>query len=167
MQIENGLFDLHYLCRVGIPPKSPNYFDLEDEADQSRLENVAFALGSLSGLVVIDKVQRRPDLFPMLRVLTDRPNNQTQFLILGSASPDLLRQSSETLAGRIATIELTGFSLSETGSASLRPLWLRGGFPRSYLADSEEESLFWGRTLAAILWSETSVYLAWKLRRRR
>ena len=136
------------LARELVPPESPNYFDLEDEADQARLENAAFALGSLSGLVVIDEVQRRPDLFPMLRVLIDRPNNQTQFLILGSASPDLLRQSSETLAGRIATIELTGFSLGETGSTSLRTLWLRGGFPRSYLADSEEESLFWRKNFS-------------------
>ena len=95
------------LAREFVAPESPNYFDLEDEADLARLENAAFALGSLSGLVVIDEVQRRPDLFPTLRVLIDRLDNKTQFLILGSASPDLLRQSSETLAGRIATIELT------------------------------------------------------------
>ena len=95
------------LAREFVAPESPNYFDLEDEADLARLENAAFAFGSLSGLVVIDEVQRRPDLFPTLRVLIDRPDNKTQFLILGSASPDLLRQSSETLAGRIATIELT------------------------------------------------------------
>ena len=88
MQIENGLFDLHYLCRVRVPPESPNYFDLEDEADQSRLENVAFALGSLSGLVVIDKVQRRPDLIPTLRVLLYKPTNKTPFLLLGNSSPD-------------------------------------------------------------------------------
>lgn len=136
------------LAREFVAPDSPNYFDLEDEADLARLENAAFALGSLSGLVVIDEVQRRPDLFPTLRVLIDRPDNKTQFLILGSASPDLLRQSSETLAGRIATIELAGFSLSETGVASLRPLWLRGGFPRSFLAASEEESLFWRKNFS-------------------
>ena len=136
------------LAREFLAPDSPNYFDLEDEADIARLENAAFALGSLSGLVVIDEVQRRPDLFPTLRVLIDRPNSTTQFLILGSASPDLLRQSSETLAGRIATIELSGFSLSETGEALLRSLWLRGGFPRSFLASSEEESLFWRKNFS-------------------
>ncbi|MGJ8637797.1 MAG: ATP-binding protein [Opitutaceae bacterium] len=136
------------LAREFVTPDSPNYFDLEDQADLARLENAAFALGSLSGLVVIDEVQRRPDLFPTLRVLIDRPDNKTQFLILGSASPDLLRQSSETLAGRIATIELTGFSLSEVGAASMRPLWLRGGFPRSFLAKSEEESMFWRKNFS-------------------
>ncbi|CAA6680026.1 MULTISPECIES: ATP-binding protein [unclassified Lentimonas] len=136
------------LAREFVDFDSPNYFDLEDEADVARLENAAFALGSLSGLVVIDEVQRRPDLFPTLRVLIDRPNNQTQFLILGSASPDLLRQSSETLAGRIATIELAGFSLSETGTASLRSLWIRGGFPRSFLAASEAESVFWRKNFS-------------------
>jgi predicted AAA+ superfamily ATPase len=136
------------LAREFVDFDSPNYFDLEDEADVARLENAAFALGSLSGLVVIDEVQRRPDLFPTLRVLIDRPNNQTQFLILGSASPELLRQSSETLAGRIATIELAGFSLGETGAASLRSLWLRGGFPRSFLAASEEASVFWRKNFS-------------------
>lgn len=131
------------LARQLVAFDSPNYFDLEDEADLARLENASFALGSLSGLVVIDEVQRRPDLFPTLRVLIDRPDNRAQFLILGSASPDLLRQSSETLAGRIATIELSGFSLAEVGSPAMRPLWLRGGFPRSFLAESEEGSFFW------------------------
>jgi len=131
------------LARQLVPFDSPNYFDLEDEADLARLENASFALGSLNGLVVIDEVQRRPDLFPTLRVLIDRPDNRAQFLILGSASPDLLRQSSETLAGRIATIELSGFSLAEVGAPAMRSLWLRGGFPRSYLAESEEGSYFW------------------------
>jgi predicted AAA+ superfamily ATPase len=136
------------LAREFVAPESPNYFDLEDEADLARLENAAFALGSLSGLVVIDEVQRRPDLFPTLRVLIDRLDNKTQFLILGSASPDLLRQSSETLAGRIATIELTGFSLGETGATSMRRLWLRGGFPRSFLAATEAGSLFWRKNFS-------------------
>ena len=136
------------LAREFVAHDSPNYFDLEDEADLARLENAAFALGSLSGLVVIDEVQRFPDPFPTLRVLIDRPENKTQFLILGSASPDLLRQSSETLAGRIATIELGGFSLRETGAATMRRLWLRGGFPRSFLAQSEEESLFWRKNFS-------------------
>lgn len=136
------------LARQLLEMSSPNYFDLEDEADLARLENASFALGSLTGLVVIDEVQRRPDLFPVLRVLLDRPDNAAQFLILGSASPDLLRQSSETLAGRIATIELSGFSLAEVGKDSMRALWLRGGFPRSFLAASEEESFFWRKNFS-------------------
>lgn len=136
------------LARQLLEMSSPNYFDLEDEADLARLENASFALGSLTGLVVIDEVQRRPDLFPVLRVLLDRPDNAAQFLILGSASPDLLRQSSETLAGRIATIELSGFSLAEVGKDALRALWIRGGFPRSFLAASEEESFFWRKNFS-------------------
>lgn len=131
------------LARELLDSGSPNYFDLEDEADLNRLEQASFALGSLKGLVVIDEVQRRPDLFPILRVLIDRPDNTAQFLILGSASPDLLRQSSETLAGRIATIELSGFSLADVGKNAVRSHWLRGGFPRSFLATSEESSYFW------------------------
>lgn len=136
------------LARQLVPLNSPNYFDLEDDADLARLENASFALGSLTGLVVIDEVQRRPDLFPTLRVLIDRPDNEAQFLILGSASPELLRQSSETLAGRIATIELAGFSLAEVGETEMRKLWLRGGFPRSFLATSEESSMFWRKHFA-------------------
>lgn len=136
------------LARQLVEISSPNYFDLEDEADLARLENASFALGSLTGLVVIDEVQRRPDLFPTLRVLIDRPDNAAQFLILGSASPDLLRQSSETLAGRIATIELSGFSLAEVGEGAMRSLWLRGGFPRSFLASSEEGSFFWRKNFS-------------------
>ena len=131
------------LARELLGSDSPNYFDLEDEADLNRLENASFALGHLKGLVVIDEIQRRPDLFPILRVLIDRPDNAAQFLILGSASPDLLRQSSETLAGRIATIELSGFSLIDVGTDAIRTLWLRGGFPRSFLATSEASSYFW------------------------
>jgi predicted AAA+ superfamily ATPase len=136
------------LARQLLEISSPNYFDLEDEADLARLENASFALGSLTGLVVIDEVQRRPDLFPTLRVLIDRPDNAAQFLILGSASPDLLRQSSETLAGRIATVELSGFSLAEVGKGAMRTLWHRGGFPRSFLAASEEGSYFWRKNFS-------------------
>lgn len=136
------------MARELVEMGSPNYFDLEDEADLARLENASFALGSLTGLVVIDEVQRRPDLFPTLRVLIDRPENKAQFLILGSASPDLLRQSSETLAGRVATIELSGFSLAEVGEEAMRSLWLRGGFPRSFLANSEEASYFWRKNFS-------------------
>ena len=120
-------------------------FDLEDAADLARLAEPALALDSLEGLVVFDEVQRRPDLFAALRVLVDRPRHGARFLVLGSASPELLRQSSETLAGRIAYHEVGGFALDEVGLVGADALWLRGGFPRSYLAESEEASLEWRR----------------------
>ncbi len=116
-------------------------FDLEDPTDLAVMQNPKTALEGLEGLVVIDEIQRLPDLFPVLRVLVDRKKKDRQFLILGSASRDLIRQSSETLAGRIAYIELTPFSLSEVDT--LKTLWLRGGFPNSYLAPSDEGSAFW------------------------
>jgi len=100
-------------------------------------------LTSLRGLVIIDEVQAMPELFPLLRVLVDRPDNRTRFLILGSASPDLIKNVSETLAGRIEFVELSGFDLYETGPSRTNLLWLRGGFPRSYLASSDEDSLAW------------------------
>lgn len=120
-------------------------FDLEDPDDLSRLEEPKLALGHLDGLVVIDEVQRRPELFPVLRVLIDRPESTARFLILGSASPDLLRQSSETLAGRIVHHQLGGLALDEVGAEKAETLWLRGGFPRSYLAPSIEVSADWRR----------------------
>ena len=120
-------------------------FDLEDPDDLARLDEPKLALGGLQGLVIIDEVQRRADLFPVLRVLVDRPRSKTRFLILGSASPGLLRQSSETLAGRILYHELDGFALDEAGTSSLETLWLRGGFPRSFLADSDQASGAWRR----------------------
>ncbi len=98
-------------------------------------------LSPLQGLVVLDEAQRKPELFPLLRVLVDRPGNGTRFLLLGSASPDLIRQSGESLAGRIAYHNLPGLSLSETGGREQDRLWLRGGFPRSYLATDEEASM--------------------------
>jgi len=101
------------------------------------------ALESLRGLIVIDEVQRHPDLFPILRVLLDRKPIRARFLILGSASPELLRQSSETLAGRIAIVEMGGFTLEELGSREVNRLWLRGGFPRSFLARTEAASAAW------------------------
>jgi len=122
---------------------SPNYFDLEDPLDLARLSNPKLALESLSGLVVIDEIQRSPELFPVLRVLVDRPNNTARFLILGSASRDLIQQSSETLAGRISYLEVTPFTLREVGVSSLSALWIRGGFPRSFLAASDLESSRW------------------------
>ena len=118
-------------------------FDLERAADLARLEDPELALGSSRGIVVLDEIQRRPDLFPALRVLSDRPRTPARFLVLGSASPELLRQSSESLAGRIAYHELPGFSLDEVGSRNAERLWLRGGFPRSYLARSNADSLAW------------------------
>jgi len=126
--------------------KGPSsYFDLENPEDLARLEDPMLALKGLKGLVVIDEIQRRPNLFPVLRVLVDRPNAPSCFLVLGSASPDLLRQGSETLAGRIFYHELGGFSLDEVGAENHIRLWLRGGFPRSYLARSHAESDEWRR----------------------
>lgn len=100
-------------------------------------------LGSLSGLVVLDEIQKMPELFQALRVLVDRPENQARFLILGSASPEIIKSASETLAGRLELIELQGFDLSETGPDTWESLWVRGGFPRSFLANTDEDSLAW------------------------
>ena len=131
------------LARELLPEDSPNYFDLEDPVSLSLLEEPRTALERLEGLVVVDEVQRRPDLFPVLRVLADRRRNPAQFLILGSASGELLRQSAETLAGRTERIEIGGFTLSELGADAVDALWQRGGFPRAYLADSERDSMAW------------------------
>ena len=120
-----------------------NFFDLEDPTDEARLADPKLALDPLEGLVVIDEVQRRERLFELLRVLVDRPGNTTRFLVLGSAGPDLLRQSSETLAGRIAYHELTPFRIDETGVDALDRLWLRGGFPSSFLAPHDAGSVRW------------------------
>jgi predicted AAA+ superfamily ATPase len=125
--------------------KNVTLFDLENPEDLTRLSDPMLALKDLKGLVVIDEVQRYPDLFQILRVLIDRPKVNTRFLILGSASPEMLRQSSESLAGRIIFHELKGFSLAEVGINDFKRLWLRGGFPRSYLARSNNESTEWRR----------------------
>lgn len=117
-------------------------FDLENPRDLARLEDPLGALESLTGLVVLDEIQLRPELFPVLRVLADRERD-VRFLVLGSASPELLRQSSETLAGRIAFHMLDGFSLEDVLPAELDTLWLRGGFPRSFLAESDRDSRDW------------------------
>jgi len=119
------------------------YFDLESPVDIARLAEPMTALEDLRGLVVIDEVQRRPDLFPVLRVLLDRAGIRVKFLILGSASPALLQQSSETLAGRLALIDMAGFTLDETTARDSMRLWVRGGFPRSFLARSERLSHAW------------------------
>jgi uncharacterized protein len=126
-------------------PAGATVFDLEDSADLARLQDPKLVLSRCRGLVVLDEIHRRPDLFPALRVLADRPRRPARFLVLGSASPAMLRQSSESLAGRIAFHELAGFSLEEVGTARLERLWLRGGFPLSYLAPSEELSRSWRR----------------------
>ncbi len=131
------------LARQFVPPDSLNYFDLEDPISLARLDQPMLALRDLQGVVVIDEIQRRPDLFPILRVLVDRTPLPARFLVLGSAAPELLRQSSESLAGRMEMITLSGFSLAEVGAAALQPHWLRGGFPLSYLAPTEADSLAW------------------------
>ncbi len=119
------------------------YFDLEDPVGAARLAEPMTALAPLRGLVIIDEVQRQPELFPVLRVLADRPRPPARFLVLGSASPDLVRRSSESLAGRVAFVDMAGFDLREAGKSGLRRLWLRGGFPRSFLARNDAESLAW------------------------
>lgn len=123
------------------------HFDLEDPTAVARLEAPKLALADLRGLVVLDEVQHRPDLFPVLRVLADRPDAPARFLVLGSASPELLRQSSESLAGRIAYHELSGFDLDEVGAEEIDRLWMRGGFPRSFTAAADAQSFRWRREL--------------------
>jgi len=126
-------------------------FDLEDPRDLARLEDPMLALEPLRGLVIIDEIQRRPDLFPILRVLADRPGRPATFLILGSASPDLIRGASESLAGRIVYHELTGLRLDEVGAPQRDRLWLRGGLPRAFTAETDAESFEWLRAFAAAL----------------
>ena len=120
-----------------------SYFDLEDPLDLARLETPRQTLGKLTGLVVIDEVQQQPGLFPLLRVLADRPNPPARFLILGSASPTLVKGVSESLAGRVGFVDLSGFDATEVGFDHLDTLWLRGGFPESYLSGSDESSYHW------------------------
>ncbi len=131
------------LAREFLSVGQKNYFDLEDTDDLLRLEDPKSELASLRGLIVIDEIQRKPDLFPLLRVLSDRKPLPSKFLILGSASPALLRQCSESLAGRIETISMSGFSLEEVANRKLGDHWFRGGFPHSFLAASNESSFAW------------------------
>lgn len=133
------------MARGFVAADSANYFDMEDPAAWAVMENPMTALASLRGLVVIDEAQRRPEIFPVLRVLADRPDTPARFLVLGSASPELGRQSAESLAGRVEVIEMSGFSLGEVGITAERQLWLRGGFPRSFLAVDDESSDRWRR----------------------
>lgn len=134
------------LAREIVDIHSPNYFDLEDPSSLIALAEPRSLLESLKGLVVIDEVQERPELFPVLRVLLDRKPLPAKFLILGSASPDLLRQSSESLAGRLEVVEMGGFDLSEIGQKKTSQLWLRGGFPLSFLAKKDFDSFAWRKS---------------------
>jgi predicted AAA+ superfamily ATPase len=118
-------------------------FDLENPRDLARLEDPLLALEGLEGLVVLDEIQRRPELFPILRVLADRRPLPARFLVLGSASPDLLKQSSESLAGRIQYYQLGGFALDEIATGAVQELWVRGGFPAAFLAPSLAASVRW------------------------
>jgi uncharacterized protein len=129
------------LARQLLPADAPSYFDLEHPAEARLLDNPMTALEGLSGLVVLDEAQRQPGLFPVLRVLADRPRNKSRFLVLGSASPELARQASESLAGRVEVVDVHGFSMNEVDG--IDKLWSRGGFPRSFLARSDADSLTW------------------------
>ena len=131
------------LAREFVAADSINYFDLEDPASLARLSEPDLALRPLKGLVVIDEVQRHPDLFPLLRVLADQRPLPARFLILGSASPELLRQSAETLAGRIETVPLEGLRLGDLGASAQPRHWFRGGFPLAFTARSEVDSIAW------------------------
>ncbi len=131
------------LARGLVAAGSARYFDLESPRDLQRLDEPMTALEALTGLVVIDEIQRRPDLFAVLRVLIDRAPDPGQYLLLGSASPALLRQSSESLAGRLEIIEVDALSLAEVGTGRIEALWQRGGFPLSFLAHSDEASAAW------------------------
>ncbi len=131
------------LARAVTEARKAEFFDLENPRSAARLEHPLQALEDLRGLVVIDEIQRRPDLFPVLRVLADRDPLPARFLILGSASPDLIRGSSESLAGRVTFVDMSGFDLSEVGADSQKTLWWRGGFPRSFLAENDDASRDW------------------------
>jgi predicted AAA+ superfamily ATPase len=131
------------LARMIVRSDSVRYFDLESPRSLARLDQPMAALEALRGVVAIDEIQRKPDLFPVLRVLSDRRPLPSKFLVLGSASPMLLKQSSESLAGRIETVQVPGLSLEEVGVARINRHWLRGGFPLSYVARSEADSFAW------------------------
>jgi uncharacterized protein len=138
------------LAQLFLSRNSVNYFDLEYPPHAARLSQPTQALEALKGLVVIDEVQLQPGLFPLLRTLMDRSNATGQFLLLGSASPALLRQSGESLLGRVETVDVGGFTLAEIVDQSshyvdeeILKLWLRGGFPRAYLAENDQDSMAW------------------------
>jgi len=134
------------LARQILDPAASTYFDLDDPRTRVLFEEPMTLLEPLTGLVVIDEVQRTPDLFSLLRVLADRRPLPARFFILGSASGALLRQSSESLAGRVEHVRIGGFTLDETGAGTADSLWLRGGFPESLLASDEDDSVHWRRS---------------------
>ena len=131
------------LARMFCKDRNSIFFDLESQEDINRLQNPELMLSSLQGLVILDEIHKMPELFSVLRVLADRHDCKTRFIILGSASPNIIKKVSETLAGRVEFIELSGFNLNETGVKFQQELWLRGGFPRSFLSCSEDDSLTW------------------------
>jgi uncharacterized protein len=142
---QSGKSTLAAMC---VPRRGARWFDLEHPVDRDRLQQPLTALeplpaGAEHGPVVIDEVQLAPDLFPVLRVLIDRSDAPGQYLLLGSASPALLRQTSESLLGRVEVVEVGGFDLQEVGAGRQRDLWQRGGYPPSFLAAGDADSLAW------------------------
>ncbi len=131
------------LARIIADQNPSTYFDLENPVDMARLSAPMSVLENLEGLIVVDEIQRKPELFALLRVLVDRPVNPAKFLILGSASPDLVKGASESLAGRIGFSDLSGFNLREVGIENRDTLWIRGGFPKSFLASDDYASMIW------------------------
>lgn len=138
-----GKTTLAGMVAAALPDLEVTRFDLESPSDLARLTNPELTLAPLRGLVVLDEIQRMPELFPVLRVLADRPDTPARFLILGSASPSLIRGAGETLAGRVSFVDVTGFSLPEVGMDELPTRWWRGGFPRAFLADSDAVARQW------------------------
>lgn len=123
--------------------RESHFFDMESPGDRARLQNPELYLSGLSGLIIIDEIQNAPDLFQLLRVMSDRATENGRFMILGSTSPSLIKNASESLAGRVEFIDLQGFNLTEVGVSNSNTLWTRGGFPLSFLADTEENSIAW------------------------
>jgi predicted AAA+ superfamily ATPase len=131
------------LARMICNHQPSTYFDLESLTDLRRLTNPELILASLQGLVVMDEIQTKPDLFATLRVVVDKPENKCNFLILGSASPHIIRSVSESLTGRVEFVDMAGFDLTELGRNNWKQLWIRGGFPRSFLASNDQDSFAW------------------------
>ena len=131
------------LARCFAQGRKVTYFDLESQPDRQRLENPELVLGGIEGIAILDEIQEMPELFRALRVLVDRPGPRVRFVVLGSASPQIVKGASETLAGRVEFVELSGFDLQETTAECADRLWLRGGFPRAFLADSDDDSMAW------------------------
>ncbi len=139
----------HLLAEIIEEPTT--FFDLENPEDLARLEDPMLALKALKGVVVLDEIQRKPNIYAILRVLADRPRTPCRFLVLGSASPDLLRQSSESLAGRIAYHQLGGLTIKDVGMGESTKLWRRGGMPRSFLAQNDTASHEWRKNFIRTL----------------